>query len=219
MNKKRIVIVIAVLALLMLSGALYGYFSFWGPGCEQLENRDEDVVIVTSTNGMSSITPAVTSEPTKVPEFHKMFVYVCGAVNIPGVYEMTEGSRLYEAVEAAGGLNAEADVTYYNLSQKLVDEQQFYFPTVEEMANGSTDFDAFRKSDKNEYNRSEVFPININTADSKSLTKIPGIGETRAGHIIAYRSKVGKIEDVSELRNISGFSDSLIESIREYVTC
>ena len=76
--------------------------------------------------------PGIAAESVEEDEDH-IFVYVCGAVNMPGVYELPEGSRVYEAIEAAGGLLTEAADDAVNQAQVLKDETKLYIPTQEEM--------------------------------------------------------------------------------------
>ena len=62
----------------------------------------------------------------------RIYVHVCGAVNLPGLYELSEGSRISDAIEAAGGFTADADQTFLNLAQVITDSQQIKVPTVGE---------------------------------------------------------------------------------------
>jgi len=99
----------------------------------------------------------------------KIFVHVCGAVKRPGVVELPPESRASDALEAAGGLLAEAQPDYVNLAARLEDAQQLYFPTREEA-----------KLLREEQEEVAEDLVNINTAGIEQLCTLPGIGEARA---------------------------------------
>ena len=127
-------------------------------------------------------------------------VYICGAVAKPGIYEFTNGTRLYELIEEAGGLDEEADADAVNLAMEVVDAQQIRIPYIGESV----------KKDENDL-------ININTADVEELCKIPGIGESRAKAIIEYRESQGGFKEIEDLKNISGIKDATFNKIKPYV--
>lgn len=116
-------------------------------------------------------------------------VYVCGEVAAPGVYQLKDGMRICDAVEAAGGLTKAASREYWNLAEKLSDGQMIYFPTEEEARERKASAEAAGASVQEESDGR----IDINTADAAQLVIIPGIGETRAAAILAYREKNGSL--------------------------
>ena len=127
-------------------------------------------------------------------------VYICGAVETPGIYEFCEGARLYELIEEAGGLDEEADADAVNLAMEVKDAQQIRIPYIGETL----------ASDEEKL-------IDLNTASTADLCTIPGIGESRATAIIEYREKNGGFGDIEELKNISGIKDATFEKIKPYV--
>ena len=129
-------------------------------------------------------------------------VYVCGNVASPGVYDMKEGSRVYEAIEAAGGIVGEVDVTQINMAQKLSDGQQITV-TEEGLAQQTSSGGSAGGSAK----------VNINTASADELMTLSGIGESRAEAIIDYRTRYGNFESVDELMNISGIGEKMLAKI------
>lgn len=131
-------------------------------------------------------------------------VYVCGEVAAPGVYQLKDGMRICDAVEAAGGLTKAASREYWNLAEKLSDGQMIYFPTEEEAAGATVE-----ESDGR---------IDINTADATQLVTIPGIGETRAAAILAYREKNGPFAKVEDIMQVSGIKSALFEKMKDYIT-
>ncbi len=127
------------------------------------------------------------------------YVHVCGAVKNPGIYEFSEGSRVFELIEKAGGFDDEADKDSYNLALEVKDGQQIRIPYIGETI------------------ESESGLINLNQASIEELCTIPGIGESRAQAIISYRDKNGGFKDVEELKEISGIKDATFEKIKPYV--
>lgn len=139
-------------------------------------------------------------------EPESVFIYVCGAVNSPGVYELPEGSRVYEAVEAAGGMTEDADERSLNQAGLLQDGQQITVYTVEEAAGTVPGSGAV--PDGLESGR-----VNLNTAGKELLMTLPGIGETKAEAILTYRSEHGPFSDIEEIKNIEGIKEKVFEKI------
>lgn len=130
-------------------------------------------------------------------------IYVCGAVERPGVYELPAGSRVYEALEAAGGMTPEADQTYLNQAEFIEDGQQIYVPAQEETTTVKT-------TDKQG-------KVNINTATIEELMTLTGIGEAKAGSIIQYRETNGKFHSIEELMQIEGIKRGVFNKIKEQI--
>ena len=131
-----------------------------------------------------------------------IYVYVCGEVVSPGVYPLPEGSRAYEAVDAAGGLTEEADREAVNLARILKDGEQVTVPAVREASEGAA----------------PPGKVNINTADAEALTTLSGVGPSRAEDIIAYRQKHGPFAAVEDVMNVTGIGNALYEKIKDDIT-
>lgn len=129
-------------------------------------------------------------------------VYVCGAVVNPGVYEIPEGSRVNDALQAAGGLAENAGEEQVNLAAKVADGEQIYFPTEAEAREM-----AFAAQDAADG------LVNINTADAALLMTLPGIGETRAEAIIAYREEHGAFTEEKDIMNVPGIKENMYEKL------
>lgn len=140
-------------------------------------------------------------------------VYVCGEVAAPGVYQLKDGMRICDAVEAAGGLTKAASREYWNLAEKLSDGQMIYFPTEEEARERKASAEAVGATVEESDGR-----IDINTADAAQLVTIPGIGETRAAAILAYREKNGSFAKVEDIMQVSGIKSALFEKMKDYIT-
>lgn len=145
----------------------------------------------------------------------QLVVDVKGAVVKPGLYTLEEGSRVNDAVEAAGGLTSQADPKSVNLAQKLSDEAVVYVASKDEHISVVTSTTASSAMSSEEKSTSQV---NLNTATEADLQTISGIGAKRAADIIAYREANGGFKSVDDLNNVSGIGDKTMESIRPYVT-
>ncbi len=155
--------------------------------------------------------------PTQVP----IAVHVIGAVPRPGLYEFAEGARLQDAIDAAGGLLAEADANGLNLAGLLEDGQQLDIPyqAGSEPANDSSTFDLpSSATDVPTDDISGQDLVNINTASLEELDALPGIGLTTAQKIIDYREENGPFETIEDILNVSGIGPSTFEDIMDLIT-
>lgn len=147
-----------------------------------------------------------------------VYIYVCGAVELPGVYRLGKGSRLYEAVELAGGLTGDADDTCLNMAREISDGEQVVILTQEETA-ALKESGAYPVSGQEEAAAvKESGLVNINTADMAELTTVSGIGESRARAIIAYREKNGGFRAVEDIKKVEGIKDGLFSKIKDKIT-
>lgn len=140
-----------------------------------------------------------------------LYVYVCGAVQCPGVYEMTPGARIYEAIEKAGGLTEKAAGEAVNQAQVLQDGEQVYIPTKDETAQVG-------EPSKNGSLQEEQKKVNLNTASKEELMTLTGIGESKADSIVAYREENGGFQSTEELMQISGIKEGVYNKIKDNIT-
>lgn len=158
-----------------------------------------------------------------------VMVYVCGAVLCEGVYELPSGSRVVDAIKAAGGFMQDADTEFVNQALVLEDGVKIKIPTVEESlkAKGSEpDTEAITGSDSAGISgmtsdasaTSEGSKVNINTASEAELCTIPGIGPGRAKNIIAYREENGKFGTIDDIMKVSGIKDKFFSKIKDHIT-
>lgn len=153
-----------------------------------------------------------------------VYVYVCGEVKQEGVYELPAGSRVFDAVDAAGGFGSEADTSYVNQAAPVADGIRIRIPgkseTVQEddqrpepvISTGIT------PQDEQSADQSQKKIININTADEKGLCDIPGIGAGRAKDIIKYRTEHGKFKNIEEIMQVTGIKEKLFAKIKDSIT-
>ena len=149
-------------------------------------------------------------------------VYVCGAVVNPGVYELSEGSRIDDAVIAAGGFSEDADRTYVNLAARLSDGSKLQIPTLSETSDETLakEINSFDTEDNGSGPGASDGGglININTASQTELATLPGIGEGIAGKIIKYRDENGSFKSIEDIMKVSGIKDKLFSKIKDQIT-
>lgn len=138
-------------------------------------------------------------------------VYVCGAVINPGVVEIAAGSRAEDALLAAGGFTEEAAREAVNLADWVSDGQKLYFPAegeefVADVGGTSSGGEAASGL------------VNINTADTATLCTLPGVGESRAADIIAYREANGGFDSCEDIMKVPGIKNAMYEKIKDKIT-
>ncbi|MEG1505680.1 MAG: helix-hairpin-helix domain-containing protein [Lachnospiraceae bacterium] len=152
-------------------------------------------------------------ETRKTKEPKTIMVDVCGAVNIPGVYELPMGSRLFEAVKKAGGMTEVAASAYLNQAVVLKDGEQIYVPTTEEAVKNEAPSEEGLQGDTGKSGQ-----VNLNTASKEELMTLTGIGEAKAESIIAYRKEHGGFQTTDELKQIPGIKDAIFNKMKEQIT-
>lgn len=190
----------------------------------------------TSDRDVEQENPKITELPQTV------YVDICGAVTSPGVYELPYGSRVFQAIEKAGGYLPEAAASYLNRAKGLSDGQQIYVPTqaeVDSQAIAATQDGAETSTgnDTNNGNGQESAgitegasdtigngtasgtdqKINLNTADVSKLTTLTGVGESKALAIIAYREENGPFTSIEDIMNVPGIKEGTYEKIKDKI--
>lgn len=166
----------------------------------------------------------------------KIYVYITGEVNIPGVVILNKGSRIVDAINAAGGTTVKANISKVNLVYVLEDGMKVNIPNSNDLKNNS-DFEYITMSSgdgasdiisKNDAVSGETGAgstsgrdygiVNINTATQTELETLPGIGPSLALKIINYRKDNGKFSSIDEIKNVSGIGESKFENMKGYIT-
>ena len=149
-------------------------------------------------------------------------VDVEGAVVSCGLYHLAAGSRVGDAIEAAGGFAQGAVQSKVNRAQKLEDGMQVYVPSVEEQASGAQQGASAASSSSGSSSgagASQVSEkVNINTATSEQLQTLQGIGEGMAARIIDYRETKGSFKSIEDIKNVSGIGDARFAAIESSIT-
>lgn len=154
---------------------------------------------------------AVTLRP--VPTEKPLVVHITGAVPRPGVYALAQGSRVQDAISAAGGFLAEAEKTGINLARALEDGEQLDIPYVE----GASPV-ILEEPAATEAPVVSTELININFASQVELESLPGIGPTTAQKIIQYREQNGPFITTEDIINVPGIGPGTYERIKDLIT-
>jgi competence protein ComEA len=141
-------------------------------------------------------------------------VEVRGEVEAPGVFELSPGARLQDAVVAAGGLTEEADLSTVNLARRLRDGELVVI--LARPATGGTPVTPLTSGAASAGDPG--VKIDINTATAAELEALPGVGDVTAARIITYREKNGPFRSVDDLIHVQGISDRTIDGFRDLVT-
>lgn len=209
-----------------VAAGIFVLFSLFLLGCGGKEKKQDELLLLPvsgeAAESMDLSEPEADKRPDElsVPEAavkETYVVHICGAVENPGVYILDEDSRVYQAIEKAGGFREDADEDYLNQADVLKDGMKLYVPTKEEVAqsggagnwqnvNGGTDL------------QTESTLVNINTAGEEILCTLPGVGSTKAKSIIAYREKNGAFQKTEDIMKVEGIKDGLYQKIKDSIT-
>ena len=160
-----------------------------------------------------------------------VYIHVCGLVSTPGVYGLPAGSRVYEAIEAAGGFSEAAVPDYLNLAQVLEDGMKIQVPDRDQaeewkargltqsgisMGGGTAGVQTSGRTGSGE--GGSKARVNLNTASREELMTLRGIGASRADDIIHYRQEFGGFKSIEDIMNVSGIKDAAFEKIKDSIT-
>ena len=197
---KKQIILLGIVVLMMLVGCT---------GCKKQSYLETQSDLQEEHTKSADTTEEKKQQTEQVTE---IYVQIDGAVKKPGVYIFSEESRVYELIEAAGGLLPEAYDLGINQAKRLADGEKIYVYTKEEIENGAGTTDT-----QNPRGQTDDGKVNINTASVEELMTLSGIGETRAKDIIAYRNAHGAFSLPEDLKNVSGIGDSTYNKIADAI--
>jgi len=196
------------------------------------------MVVNDKVSNIKVVQENVSSKEAKVISEEKEYykIDIKGSVNNPGVYSLEKGSRVIDAIKIAGGLKENADTSVNNLSKYIKDEMVIIIYDKNEVASFSKveEKEMLENKECVQYNEvitnnscitngdviaSEVdTKISINTASVDLLMTLPGIGESKAKSIIAFREEKGLFTTIEDIMNVSGIGESVFEKIKDYIT-
>lgn len=151
-------------------------------------------------------------ESEEEPESRIFYVDLGGAVASPGVYQVAEGTRLYEVIEMAGGLAEDADTDSVNRASFVEDGQKIVIPVKGDTSAGTSDA-ALSSS-----GITESGLVNINTASIEELKTLNGIGDVTAQKIIEYRSS-NTFKNKEDIMSVNGIGNGIFQKIKDRITC
>ena len=172
------------------------------------ESLEELSVSAESETEEEGAVPQEEQEPAET-----VYVYVCGAVNTPGVYELKKDARVFEAITLAGGMTAEAAPEAVSQARTVADGEQIYVPTVREVQMQGSGVEDIVTG-----NADVSGKININTAGKEELMTLTGIGEAKAQSILDYREEHGQFGSIEDLMLIEGIKEGVFNKIKEDIT-
>ncbi len=199
-------------ALFLLAGAVYLFIHGRGEGLAiQSKTTKEAEEALVPSNPDETLRETDEDRGQGVSAFAEdssVCVHVCGAVGEEGIFFLTKGARIADALEAAGGFSEGAATSFLNLAQPVSDGMKIYVPFADEVV--AIPMVAAEPE-------SEVGPVNINTADVSRLMSLPGIGEKKAGDIIAYREKNGPFRNAEDIMKVPGIKSALFDRIQNHI--
>lgn len=165
--------------------------------------------------------PIVIEPPAPTATPGSIRVFVNGEVGAPGVYTLSYGAILEEAIEAAGGFTAEAETAVVNLAQSVSDGTQIYVPAKGEVAaepapTGSDPATAGAVTTSGAGASGDL--ININTVVAEALDTLPGVGPSTAQKIIDHRTANGPFASIEAIKDVSGIGDAKFNQIKDLIT-
>lgn len=224
LNLKQKKIIAIILIILVVIAYYYFYLK---DTTEEISNQNLEINNTQESNQ--------TNQTGKESE-ETIVVHVSGAVNIEGIVELASGSRIANAIEKAGGVKENADMTDINLAYPLEDGMKIHIPTKEETGanknNENTLAESYVTAASGGVNSKEATnstqssstsdmsskKVNINTATQEELDTLPGIGPSIAAKIIDYREQNGKFNSIEEIKEVSGIGDAKYEKIKDSIT-
>ncbi len=192
---------IAIIAIAVICIVTIGVYMF-----KRINNKEDDILYSEEN---------ILEEKDIEEKNETITVHITGEVEYPGVVVLNEGARLIDAIEAAGGEKEEADLNKLNLAYILNDGEKIYVPNKND---DKEDMDYMSSQNSGDENSNKIKLININTATTEELTKLPGVGESIANKIIAYRIENGKFKNIEEIKDVPGIGDSKYNNIKEMIT-
>lgn len=221
-NKKNSIILLSICILLgIISYAIHFYNSSMYQEFENTENVKELIPYEEEMQNSDN------SEKIENSNNEVIIVHITGAVKNWGIIELPTNSRIADAIEKAGGLTEEADISIVNLAYPLEDGMKIKIPSINETTDNQ-DIDNIEdyismKSGENvtssisNKGTDKISIVNINTATQTELETLPGIGTSTALKIINYRNENGKFTSIEDIKNVSGIGESKFEAIRELI--
>ncbi len=224
LKQKKIIAIILIIVVVIAY-----YYLYLKNSTEEISNQNLEI-----NNTQESNQTNETEKETEKETEETIIVHVSGAVNIEGIVELDSGSRIANAIEKAGGVKENADMTDINLAYPLEDGMKIHIPTKEETSanNENTSIESYVTSSSGGVNSKESTnstqgnsttntsskKVNINTASQEELDSLPGIGPSIATKIIDYREQNGKFNSIEEIKEVSGIGDAKYDKIKDSIT-
>lgn len=198
-------IIIFIIIIIISIGMLY--FIYSKNQIKETTNIEDEILISNST------------EKEESEKQEQVVIHITGSVKKTGIVKLKEGSRIEDAIEAAGGLTENADITNVNLAYVLDDGIKIKIPSVtdEDIEDEviSENIGENIVEENNETSKGNI--VNINKATESELQELPGIGSSLASKIIEYRNQNGKFNNIEDIKNVNGIGESKYSSIKDLI--
>ena len=214
-NKKNKILLIVIVAIV----AIISYYFIFDRKEEWLNNQEQNLEIKEEIKTNDQIEN--NSNEQQLEKNENIIVHVSGAVNKEGIVELKNNSRIIDAIDKAGGLKDEADITNINLAYIIEDGMKIHIPSKEEKESTiivESNIDSGTVEQSNEIKSNNKLKININTATKTDLETLPGIGESTALKIIEYRKEKGKFKLIEDIKQVNGIGENKFNKIKELIT-
>ncbi len=208
-KQKIIVTVIAIAVLIGIISFIYN----------KNQTKDDTIlendILITNTSTNNNLVENESSKDLVV-------VHITGSVKNPGIVKLSEGSRIEDAIQAAGGLTENADISKVNLAYVLDDGIKIKIPSItdddigdEDIINEESGENIIENDTTSSKNNKS---ININKATETELETLPGIGASLASRIVEHRKQNGNFSSIEDIKNVSGIGDSKYLNIKDFIT-
>ena len=206
-KQRRIVIIIMIIIIIIIGIYIYNKNS------EYTEFSDDEILIQENESSEEII-------EGEQEIYNEIVIHIAGEVNNPGIVRLKEGDRIEDAIEYAGGLTENADISDINLAYVLEDGIKINIPNINDENREVMTEDMIDNMKENEAENKEESDqkININKATQTELENLKGIGPSLSNKIIEYRNENGKFKSIEEIKNVSGIGDTKYEGIKNYIT-
>lgn len=208
-NQKKVLIIIVII---IVFGVFY--YIYFKSNNNQIDLNQEIMVQKNNTSDISQ----------ENEEENFVIIHITGSIKTPGIVKLKDGARIEDAIEAAGGLTEDADISNLNLAYILEDGTKLKIPSLLSDEESKDEQILSKESGKNIIEESKVnleeqsnTAININKASQSEFEKLPGIGPSLAQKIIKYRNEIKKFEKIEDIKNVSGIGESKFENFKNYI--
>lgn len=219
--KIKKVYIIGTIFIVVLSGSIILYRNIINK--DKTLDFQEEILIKDAKEGINI------KEKEEDKDEDIIIIHVTGEVRKSGIVKLKNGARIEDAINAAGGLTENADITDVNLAYVLEDGCKLNIPSKSEemediklkeniiLDKESGNVIGDRYIEDMNVNQTKNIKININKSTKEQLEKIPGIGAVLAERIIEYRNENGNFKNIEELKQVNGIGENKFNNIKEYI--
>ncbi len=177
-----------------------------------------NTILTGCDTGDNHVELSTTGETTEIENetFETIYVHISGEVRNPGVYSVHTNTRLYQVIDMAGGMTDKAYQGDLNLAEAVCDGQKIY--VMSKKQHRRMDSESKQSTNDNNVQTTDTNLVNINVATVQQLTTLPGIGDTKAAAIVAYRDENGNFSSIEDIKNVSGIGEATFSNIESMIT-